>query len=81
MFVNRHKYFRWTPRTTWLTFAYVIAFPTFIGYWAYTTDVSEDKLSCGLGIGTVSQPLIETGAHIAARLKLSMDAFLDPFGL
>jgi hypothetical protein len=39
MYVNRHKYFRWTPRTAWITFAYVIAFPTFLGYWAYTTDV------------------------------------------
>lgn len=39
MFVNRHQYFRWTPRTAYLTFAYVVAFPAFIGYLAYTTDV------------------------------------------
>ena len=40
MAVERYRYFRWTPRTAWLSFAYVIAFPTFIGYFAYTTDVS-----------------------------------------
>ncbi|KAI9811677.1 MAG: hypothetical protein M1832_000711 [Thelocarpon impressellum] len=38
MYVNRHKYFRWTPRTAWLTFSYVAAFPAFVGYFAYTTD-------------------------------------------
>ncbi|KAI9838049.1 MAG: hypothetical protein M1819_006203 [Sarea resinae] len=38
MWVNRHKYFRWTPRTAWLTFAYVVAVPSVLGYFAYTTD-------------------------------------------
>ena len=37
---NRHKYFRWTARTGWLTFAYVVAFPAFIGYLGTVTDVS-----------------------------------------
>ena len=37
---NRHKYFRWTGRTARITFAYVVAFPAFVGYWAYVTDVS-----------------------------------------
>lgn len=40
MMVNRHKYFRWTGRTARITFAYMVAFPAFIGYLAYTTDVS-----------------------------------------
>ena len=40
MYVNRHQYFRWTGRTAWLTFAYVVAFPAAMGYLAYTTDVS-----------------------------------------
>lgn len=39
MYVNRHKYFRWTPRTAWLTFAYVVLVPGIFGYMAYTTDV------------------------------------------
>ena len=39
MMVNRHKYFRWTGRTARITFAYMVAFPAFIGYLAYTTDV------------------------------------------
>ncbi len=40
MYVNRHKYFRWTPRTAWLTFVYVVAVPTVFGTMAYVTDVS-----------------------------------------
>lgn len=40
MMVDRYKYFRWTPRTAWLTIAYVIAFPTFMGYFSYKYDVS-----------------------------------------
>lgn len=40
MIVNRHKYFRWTKRTALLSFAYVVAFPAFVGYWAFVTDVS-----------------------------------------
>jgi hypothetical protein len=45
MWINRHKYFRWTGRTARITFAYVVAFPAFIGYWAYVTDVSWISLS------------------------------------
>lgn len=41
MHMNRHKYFRWTARTTRITFAYMVVFPAFIGYLAYTTDVSN----------------------------------------
>lgn len=40
MQANRHKYFRWTTRTGWLTVAYVVAFPAFIGYLGIVTDVS-----------------------------------------
>ncbi|KAF2492135.1 hypothetical protein BU16DRAFT_529504 [Lophium mytilinum] len=42
MYVNRHKYFRWTPRTAWLTFAYVAVVPSIVGYVAYTTDGKYD---------------------------------------
>ncbi|OBT85788.1 hypothetical protein VE02_05827 [Pseudogymnoascus sp. 03VT05] len=38
MIINRHKYFRWTKRTAFISFAYVIAFPAFVGYWAFVTD-------------------------------------------
>lgn len=48
MAVERYRYFRWTPRTAWLTFAYVVAFPTFLGYFAYTTDVSFTISCCTL---------------------------------
>lgn len=37
---NRHKYFRWTPRTAWITFVYVGLVPGIIGYLGYTSDVS-----------------------------------------
>ncbi|PSS22376.1 hypothetical protein M430DRAFT_137554 [Amorphotheca resinae ATCC 22711] len=40
--VNRHKYFRWTKRTVGITFAYVVAFPAFIGALAYATDGKWD---------------------------------------
>ena len=27
MLINRHKFFRWTPRTAWITIAYVLIVP------------------------------------------------------
>ncbi|KAA6411852.1 MAG: NADH:ubiquinone oxidoreductase subunit [Lasallia pustulata] len=42
MQVNRHKYFRWTPRTAWLTFAYVVAVPAMFGYLGFVTDGKYD---------------------------------------
>lgn len=38
---NRHKYFRWTPRTAWITIVYVVIVPSVIGTIAYRTDVSS----------------------------------------
>ncbi|EMC92044.1 hypothetical protein BAUCODRAFT_78715 [Baudoinia panamericana UAMH 10762] len=38
MYVKRHEYFRWTPRTAWLTVTYVIAVPSLFLYMAYATD-------------------------------------------
>ncbi|KAI1809967.1 hypothetical protein GGS20DRAFT_569441 [Poronia punctata] len=40
MTTNRHKYFRWTPRTAGLTFMYAIVVPSIVGVIAYQTDVS-----------------------------------------
>lgn len=40
MSANRWKYFRWTPRTAWITFVYVVAVPSVVGYVGYVTDVS-----------------------------------------
>ncbi|TVY35841.1 hypothetical protein LOCC1_G007464, partial [Lachnellula occidentalis] len=42
MMVNRHKYFRWTGRTARITFAYMIAFPAFIGFIAYKSEGKYD---------------------------------------
>lgn len=39
MTANRHKYFRWTPRTAWITFVYAAVVPGIIGVIAYKTDV------------------------------------------
>ncbi|CAF9906681.1 MAG: hypothetical protein GOMPHAMPRED_004866 [Gomphillus americanus] len=39
MIENRHKYFRWTPRTAWLTITYVFLVPGALGYLGYVTDV------------------------------------------
>ena len=40
MYVKRHEFFRWTPRTAWLSFAYVIAVPSAFLYMAFKTEVS-----------------------------------------
>jgi len=40
MTVNRHKYFRWTRRTAWLTFTYMVLVPSILGTAGYMTEVS-----------------------------------------
>jgi hypothetical protein len=40
MYVKRHEYFRWTRRTAFLSFAYVIAVPSAFLYMAFKTEVS-----------------------------------------
>ena len=42
MYVKRHEYFRWTPRTTWITLVYVAIVPSAFLYLAYRTEVSGD---------------------------------------
>ena len=49
MTVNRHKYFRWTKRTAWLTFAYVVLVPGMLGTAGYMTEVSLGKHASGRG--------------------------------
>jgi hypothetical protein len=43
MTTNRHKYFRWTRRTAWLSFAYVMLVPAMLGTAGYMTEVSGTK--------------------------------------
>ena len=43
MYVKRHEYFRWTPRTAWLSVAYVLAIPGALMYTAYKIDVSHTR--------------------------------------
>lgn len=40
MSANRWKYFRWTPRTAWITFAYVVVVPSALCYVGLVTEVS-----------------------------------------
>ncbi|KAK3699780.1 hypothetical protein LTR37_016289 [Vermiconidia calcicola] len=50
MYVKRHEYFRWTPRTAWLSFIYVMAVPAVGLYFAYKTETyraAADILSQG----------------------------------
>ncbi|KAI0841690.1 NADH:ubiquinone oxidoreductase 6.6kD subunit [Hypoxylon sp. FL0890] len=42
MTTNRHKYFRWTPRTARITFMYCVVVPTLLGVIAYKTDGKYD---------------------------------------
>ncbi|KAK0711267.1 hypothetical protein B0T25DRAFT_566639 [Lasiosphaeria hispida] len=39
---NRYRYFRWTPRTAWITFMYVAVVPSIVGVIAYSTDGKYD---------------------------------------
>ena len=41
------KYFRWTPRTAWITFAYAVAVPAMFGYMGFVTDVSASDMKSG----------------------------------
>lgn len=36
---NRYKYFRWTPRTAWISIVYVVAVPSLLYAVAQSTDV------------------------------------------
>ncbi|KAK0312634.1 hypothetical protein LTR01_002293 [Friedmanniomyces endolithicus] len=38
MYVKRHEFFRWTPRTAWLTVTYVLAVPAAFLYMGWHTD-------------------------------------------
>ncbi|KAF1947517.1 hypothetical protein EJ02DRAFT_391991 [Clathrospora elynae] len=42
MTTNRHKYFRWTRRTAWISFAYVILVPAMLGTAGYMADGKWD---------------------------------------
>ncbi|KAI1144594.1 NADH:ubiquinone oxidoreductase 6.6kD subunit [Hypoxylon sp. FL0543] len=42
MTTNRHKYFRWTPRTARITFMYAVFVPAIFGIVAYKTDGKWD---------------------------------------
>ena len=39
MFTNRYRYFRFTPRTAWITFVYVAVIPSILIYTAKQVDV------------------------------------------
>ena len=54
MFIERHKFFRWTPRTAWITFAYAAVVPLAFFWLGSRTEVSvcpaaEDRSSCTSG--------------------------------
>jgi len=55
MMVERYRYFRWTPRTAWLSFVYVVAVPSVLGYFAYTQDVCYLPYSVGNVIELVTR--------------------------
>lgn len=39
MMVNRFRYFRWNARVARIGFAYMVAFPAFMGFIAYRWEV------------------------------------------
>jgi hypothetical protein len=42
MMVNRHKYFRWTPRTVGITFMFMVVVPGIMGTAGYMTEGKWD---------------------------------------
>lgn len=56
---NRFRYFRWTPRTAWITVAYVVVVPSIVGLLAYRTDVSVVCVSLSTG-----GPLFSASEHL-----------------
>lgn len=59
MYVKRHEYFRWTPRTVWLSFVYILAVPAGFLYMGATTDVSTRTV----------RPFAFGGAALARSLR------------
>ena len=43
MYVKRHEYFKWTPRTAWLSVVYILAVPAGFLYMGWKTDVSSKQ--------------------------------------
>lgn len=42
MYVKRHEYFRWTPRTARITITYVVLIPSIFMYMAFHYEVSHE---------------------------------------
>ena len=66
---NRWKYFRWTPRTAWISFVYIVAVPSVVGYVGYVTDVRPSPLELASYPGSGLAEMLETrkraGIHCA----------------
>ena len=73
MYVKRHEYFKWTPRTTWLTFVYTALIPGMFLYLGYRTDVCK-HVRDGCGMNSFEVP---DGAREAARIELLADRKLQ----
>lgn len=64
MYVKRHEYFRWTPRTAWLSLAYMAIIPGISLYAAYKIDVSlVEYIWQGQEMGSVGKVIL--GSSIA----------------
>lgn len=71
MAANRWRYFRWTPRTAWLSFVYMVAIPSAIGYVGYTTDVSYFHLE--KRVGRVRGVRVDLGCFWVRRRREGRD--------
>lgn len=82
MYVKRHEYFRWTPRTAWLSLAYMAIIPGISLYAAYKIDVS--LIECvwqGQEMGSLGRILMGpsiAGADDVLRQRMRT---MDPKGL
>ena len=41
MMINRYKYFRWTPRTAWISFVYMTVIPSALLYAGWRVEVRD----------------------------------------
>ena len=72
MYVKRHEFFRWTPRTAWLTMVYVAFIPAGFLYLGYRTEVRSDIL-CHAQNGWEKEPALILSGRANTRCEASLE--------
>lgn len=72
MYVKRHEYFRWTPRTAWLTLVYVAFIPAGFLYLGYRTEV-RDGIFCHAQNEQKRDPALTASTRANTRCEASSE--------